>query len=74
MFAGKDGKYLPGGSRVRAMVAIAYKKEAFLSEPFVKMNGLFFASFIKQYFKLCFAKAGPRRGQILIFIIGSYSS
>ena len=58
----REKENLPGSCRVHVMVAI-------LAKPYVKMNRPFFASFIKQHFNLCFAKAGPRRGQRHIFIM-----
>lgn len=65
----KGSKDLAGGKRLHVMVAIAYNKGVILCEPYDKMNGKFFASFIRQHFNLCFGKAGPKRDGKRLFVM-----
>ena len=56
----KGSKSLAGGKRVHVLVAVAYSKGVILKEVYEKMDGAFFAEFIKTHFNLCFGKAGPK--------------
>ena len=70
ILTGKGSKDLPGGRRVHLMVAIAHGKGVILAEPYEKMNGKFFANFIKKkQFNTCFAKAGPKHGGKRLFVM-----
>ena len=71
MLIGKGSKDLAGGRRVDVMVAIAHGKGVILAEPYEKMNGNFFAHFIKNKFNICFAKAGPKHDGKRIFVMGN---
>ena len=51
------------------MLAIAHGKGVTLAEPYEKMNGNFFAKFIKKQFNTCFAKAGPKQGSKRLFVM-----
>ena len=51
------------------LVAIAYGKGVILNEPYDKMNGKFFADFIRQHFNLCFGRAGTKRDGKSVFIM-----
>ena len=65
----KGSKDLAGGKRVHIMAAIAYGKGFILSVPYVKLNGQFFNSFIREHFNITFARAGPRlRGRRLFLM------
>ena len=57
----KGSKDLAGGKRLHVMVEIAYGKGVTLREPYDKLNGQFFANFIRQHFNLCFRRAGPKQ-------------
>jgi hypothetical protein len=65
----KGSKDLPGGRRLHLMVAVAYGKGVILRKAYEKMDGPFFAGFVKENLNLCFAKAGPRRGRQRIFVM-----
>lgn len=69
MFTGKGSKDLAGGRRLHVIVAIAHGKGVILSVPYEKMNGQFFAGFIKDHFNLCFGKAGPKLGGKRLFLM-----
>lgn len=60
---------LAGGKRLHVMVAIAYGKGVILKEPYDKLNGQFFANFIRQHFNLCFGRAGPKRDGKRLFVM-----
>ena len=66
---GTGSKDLAGGRRVHVMVAMAYGKGVILAIPYEKMNGPFFASFIKEYFNITFAKAGHKHCGRRIFVM-----
>ena len=51
------------------MVAIAYGKRVVLRVPYTKMDGPFFAQFIKDHFRMAFARAGPKHSRRRIFIM-----
>ena len=51
------------------MLVIAHGKGVILPEPCEKMNGNFFAKFIKKQFNTCFAKAGPKQGSKRLFVM-----
>ena len=65
----KGSKDLGGGQRLQILVAIAYGKGVILKEPYEKMNGRFFSQFIRDYFNLCFAAAGPKRNGQCLFVM-----
>lgn len=65
----KGCKDLAGGKRLHVMVPIAYGKGVVLKEPYEKLNGLFFANFIRQHFHLCFGRAGPKRDGKRLFVM-----
>ena len=65
----KGSKDLVGGKRLHVMVVTAYNKGVILYEPYDKMNGKFFASFICQDFNLCFGRAGPKRDGKRLFVM-----
>lgn len=65
----KGPKDLAGGKRLHLIVAIAYGKGVILKEPYEKLNGNFFANFIRQHFNLCFARAGPKRNGKRVFVM-----
>ena len=65
----KGSKDLPGGRRLHLMVAVAYGKGVILRKAYEKMDGPFFARFVKENLNLCFAKAGPRRRRQRIFVM-----
>ena len=65
----KGSKDLPGGRRLHLMVAVAYGKGVILRKPYEKMDGRFFARFVKENLNLCFPKAGPRCGRQRIFVM-----
>ncbi len=65
----KGSKDLAGGRRIHLMVAIAYGKGIILCKPYTKMDGHFFASFIRRHFNLTFGKAGIKSGGQRIFIM-----
>ena len=56
----KGSKELAGGRRLHVMVVVAYGKGVILKEAYEKMNGPFFANFVKKHFNLCFAKAATK--------------
>ena len=65
----KGSKELAGGKRLHVMVAIAYGKGVVLKEPYEKLNGTFFANFIREHFNLCFGRAGPKRNGAWKFVM-----
>ncbi|CAB3978823.1 Hypothetical predicted protein [Paramuricea clavata] len=65
----KGSNDLPGGRRLHLMVAVAYGKGVILRKAYEKIDGSFFAGFVKENLNLCFAKAGPRRGRQCIFVM-----
>ena len=69
MLTGKGSKDLAGGRRVHVMVVIAHGKGVIHAEPYEKMNGIFFAHFIKNKFNICFAEVGPKHDGKRIFIM-----
>ena len=50
----KGCKDLAGGRRLHVIVAIAHGDGVILREPYEKMNGQFFAAFIREHFNTCF--------------------
>lgn len=64
----KGSKDLAGGKRLHLMVAVAYHQGVILKEPYEKLNGNFFANFIRRHFNLCFARAGPKKDGKRIFV------
>ena len=65
----KGSKNLSGGRRLHVLVAIAYGKGVILKEIYEKMNGTFFAQFIREHFNSCFAKDGPKRNGKRLFLM-----
>ena len=65
----KGSKELAGGQRVNMIVAIAYGKGVVLRVPYTKMDGPFFAQFIKDNFRIAFAWAGLKHRSRHIFIM-----
>jgi transposase len=51
------------------VVAIAHGKGVILAKPYEKMNGKFFANFIKNNFNICYAKAGPKHDGKRLFVM-----
>ena len=68
-FTTEGSKSLPEGKRLHLTVAIAYGKGVILKEPYEKMDGNFFYSFIKTHFNLTFGKAGPKAYRKRIFVM-----
>ena len=64
----KGSKDLAGGKRLHMMVAIAYGKELY-RQSYEKLNGQFFADFIKQHFNVTFARAGPKNNRKRLFVM-----
>ena len=58
-----------GEERVHVLVAVAYSKGVILKEVYEKMDGAFFAEFIKTHFNLCFGKAGPKTYGRRLFVM-----
>ena len=56
------------------MVAMAYRHGVILREPYEKLNGKFFANFIREHFNLCFGRAGPKRNRSRKFVMDNDSS
>ena len=65
----KGSKTLAGGRRLHVLTAVAWGKGIILSKVYDKMNGDFFADFIKNNFNLCFGKAGPKTGGKRLFVM-----
>lgn len=65
----KGSKELAGGRRLHLMVAVAYGKGVIMSKAYDKMNGPFFANFIKEHLNLCFAKSGPKSHRKRLFVM-----
>ena len=70
----KGSKDLAGGKRLHVMVAMAYRHGVILREPYEKLNGKFFANFIREHFNLCFGRAGPKRNRSRKFVMDNDSS
>ena len=51
------------------IVAIAYGKGVVLKEVYEKMDGQFFAQFIRTHFNIAFARSGPKRYGRRLFIM-----
>ena len=68
-FTGKGSKELAGGRRLHIIVAIAYGKGVVLKVPYRKMDGDFFAEFIRQHFNMCFARCGPKQNGRRLFLM-----
>ena len=65
----KGSKTLAGGRRLHVLAAVAWGKGVILGEVYDKMNGDFFAQFIKENFNLCFGKAGPKTAAKRLFVM-----
>ena len=68
-FTAKGSKDLAGGRRLHLIVVIAYGKGVVLKEVYEKMDGQFFAQFIRTHFNIAFARAGPKRHGKRLFIM-----
>ena len=68
-YTAKGSKDLAGGRRLHVIVAIAYGKGVVLRETYEKMNGEFFAQFIRQHFNISFARAGPKNNGRRLFLM-----
>ena len=68
-FTAKGSKDLAGGRRLHLIVAIAYGKGVVLKEVYEKMDGQFFAQFIRTHFNIAFARSGPKRHGKRLFIM-----
>ena len=68
-FTAKGSKDLAGGRRLHLIVAIAYNKGIVLKEAYEKMDGRFFAQFIREHFYIAFARCGPKRNRKRLFIM-----
>ena len=51
------------------IIAIAYGKGVVLKEVYEKMDGQFFAQFIRTHFNIAFARSGPKRHGKRLFIM-----
>ena len=56
----KGTKELARGRRLHLMVSVTYGKSIVLCQPYERLNGCFFAQFIRQRFNSTFAKAGTK--------------
>ena len=65
----KGSKELAGGRRLHLMAAIAHGKGIIMTEPYEKMSGDYFASFIRRRFNITFAKAGEKENLSRRFIM-----
>ena len=63
---GKGSKDLAGGKRLHVLVAISYNKGVILHHVYEKMNGKFFASFVRDKFPMCFERAGWDRWWLFV--------
>ena len=54
----KGSKELAGGKRLHLLVAIAYTKGVICAEPYLKMDGPYFARFIRRHFPNLFESTG----------------
>ena len=54
---------------LKPLVAIAYGKGVVLKEVYEKMDGQFFAQFIRTHFNIAFARSGPKRYGRRLFIM-----
>ena len=68
-FTVKGCKDLAGGPRLHLIVAITYGKGVVLKEVYEKMDGQFFAQFIRTHFNIAFARSGPKRHGRRLFIM-----
>ena len=57
------------GKCVGVLVAVYYSKGVILKEVYEKINGAFFAEFIKTHLNLCFGKAGPKAYRRKLFVM-----
>ena len=64
----KGSKDLARGKCLHVMVAVAYHQGVILKEPYEKLNGNFFASFIRRHFNLCFARTGHKKDGKRVFV------
>ena len=54
------------GKRLHVLVAISFKKGLILHEVYETTNGKFFASFVREHFPACFARAGSNRRRLFV--------
>ena len=65
---------LAGGPRLHLIVSTAYGKGVILKDVYEKMDGQFFAQFIRTHFNFTFARSGPKRHGKQLFIRDNDSS
>ena len=65
----KANKSLAGRKCLHIIVAVAWWRGVILMEDYEKMDGTFFAQFIRNHFNLCFGKAGPKAYGRRLFLI-----
>ena len=70
-FTAKGSKDLPGGRRLHLMVAAGFGKGVILRVAYEKMDGEFFANFIREHFNLCFGKARPKTDGKRLFVMSN---
>ena len=68
-FTAKGSKELAGGRHLHLMVAIAHGRGIIMTEPYEKISGDYFSSFIRRRFNITFAKAGPKVNHARRFIM-----
>ena len=62
----KGSKNLAGGKRLHLLVAISYKKGVIFREVYETMNGIFFASFVRDKFPMYFETARPEKPRLFV--------
>ena len=65
----KGTKELARGRRLHLMVSVTYGKSIVLCQPYERLNGCFFAQFIRQRFNSTFAKTGTKSQSKRIFVL-----
>ena len=73
-FTAKGSQDLAGRPRLHLIVAIAYGKGVVPKEVYEKMDGQFFALFIRTHFNITFARSGPKRHGQRLFIMDNNPS
>ena len=70
-FTTKGSKDLPGGRHLHLMVAVDFGNGVILRVAYEKMDGEFFANFIREHFNLCFGKARPKTDGKRLFVMSN---
>ncbi len=65
---------MAGGQCLHVIATIASQEGVILRKDYEKMDGGFFAKFIREHFNLCFGKAGPKAYGKKSFLIDNYPS